>query len=226
MKKFDTVEDLAKAAGHLAGHFGKAASHHQAMADAHAGLNKEHTEMSAFHKGMHDALDDGHEQKAFHKRMHEHHATKAAHHDLLHKLHKAHADHMEEMAKAYGEEKVAGGGKKPPAGTGKAAAAGAEGDQPNGVEGMIAKTVEAILTKSLSTVETSGKVEEMVERMVVERVNKALGNHIVPDGVRATIPSNPPDDVLKHLQLVPRGSSGASLEKAQVEAGMEDALAI
>lgn len=222
MKKFDTVEDLAKAAGHLAGHFGKAASHHQAMADAHAGLNKEHTEMSAFHKGMHDALDDGHEQKAFHKRMHEHHATKAAHHDLLHKLHKAHADHMEEMAKAYGEEKAAAGGKP----TTKAAGATDPTAEPVGVEGMIAKTVEAILTKSLSTVETSGKVEEMVERMVVERVNKALGNHIVPDGVRATIPSNPPDDVLKHLQLVPRGSSGASLEKAQVEAGMEDALAI
>ena len=222
MKKFDTVEDLAKAAGHLAGHFGKAASHHQAMAEAHAGLNKEHTEMSAFHKGMHDALDDGHEQKAFHKRMHEHHATKAAHHDSLHKLHKAHADHMEEMAKAYGEEKAAAGGRP----AAKAAGTTDPAAEPVGVEGMIAKTVEAILTKSLSTVETSGKVEEMVERMVVERVNKALGNHIVPDGVRGTIPSNPPDEVLSHLRLVPRAGSGASLEKAQVDAGMEDALAI
>lgn len=222
MKKFDTVEDLAKAAGHLAGHFGKAAAFHKAKHESHSADHKEHTEMSAFHKGMHDALDDGHEQKAFHKRMHEHHATKAAFHKTHADAHQGYAEHLDSMAKAYGEEKAASGGRP----AAKAAGAADPAAEPVGVEGMIAKTVEAILTKSLSTVETSGKVEEMVERMVVERVNKALGNHIVPDGVRGTIPSNPPDEVLSHLRLVPRAGSGASLEKAQVDAGMEDALAI
>lgn len=222
MKKFDTVEDLAKAAGHLAGHFGKAASHHQAMADAHAGLNKEHTEMSAFHKGMHDALDDGHEQKAFHKRMHEHHATKAAHHESLHKLHKAHADHMEEMAKAYGEEKAASGGKP----TTKAAGAAEPTTATEVVGSLVAGMSADLQAMSKEMIQNDPTVKDMIRKALADAIGGALATQIRPDGVRATIPSNPPDEVLSHLRLVPRAGSGASLEKAQVDAGMEDALAI
>lgn len=56
---------------------------HALIAHAKA-AHAEHSEMSDFHKKIHDSLDDGHEHKAMHRRMHEHHAAKAEHYKSLH----------------------------------------------------------------------------------------------------------------------------------------------
>lgn len=212
MKKLESLEELVKAAGHLASHFKARAAHHTAKAAAHESSVTEHTEMEAFHKGMHDGLDDGHADKAYHKRMSEHHAQRKAHHGTLHKLHKDMAARDEEMAGHYGEEKAAAAGSvaktTPPA-------------EPvaGGIEGMVAETTKGLVAKSLEMLQTDPTVQDQIRKMVLDGVKSALGDKIIPDATRGVTPSSAPDGV----RLIPRGT-GAPIEKTKVDASHEDML--
>lgn len=220
MKKLESLDDLVKAAGHLAGHFGKAADHHQKYSEAHAALAQEHTGMSAFHKGHADALADDHADKAMHKRHSEHHATKAAHHDGLAKLHKAHADHLGSLAEAYGQDKAAAPS------THKAAGSDAAPATTGNVVDLLLKGMAGDLeTTTKDMIQNDPAVKDMIRKSIAEALGNALGSKIRPDGVTAAYPSAPPDDVLAHLNLVPRAGQ-PRLEKATVDAANEEMFAI
>lgn len=222
MKKFDSIEDLAKAAGHLASGFSKNASFHKAAAGHHAAQMTHHGEMAAFHKGVHDALEDGHEQKSFHKRMHEHHEVKKAHHSAMHELHKGYGEDAEKAQKAIADAFGLEGTEPKPV-------TKADGSEPTpaagGIEGMITATTQGLVKKSLEMLDNDEAIANAIRQSVLAQVQKALSGQIVPDGVHAIPPSNPPDAVLQHLKLVPRGGS-PGLEKAAIDPGMEEALAI
>jgi hypothetical protein len=211
--EFKTVEDLAKAAGHLAGHFKAAGAFHKAKADQHGSSVTEHTEMEAFHKGMHDGLEDGHADKAYHKRMAEHHAQRKAHHGELHKLHKAHAEHMDNLAAAYGEEKAAAGTVN------KDASAAPPPAAPNAVvDSIVSDMAGQLKTLANDMITNDPATKQMLRAHLAEMLKAALGDKIVPDSVHAVTPSNAPDDV----RLIPRGGVGASIEKAKVDPKHED----
>lgn len=218
MKKLESLDDLLKAAGHLAGHFSKAAAHHSAYADAHSKLANEHTAMSAFHQGHADAAADDSADKAMHKRHAEHHATKAAHHTTLHKAHKDYADHLSSVAAAYGEEKAAAAtsvAKTEPA------------DSPSGVVADIFKGMAGDLTTmTQDMIKNDPTVKEMLRKSIAEAIGSALGNKIQPDNVHAVHPSQAPDEaVLAHLNLVPRAGQ-PRIEKASVGADAEEMFVI
>lgn len=213
MKKFETIEDLAKAAGQLAGYFTKNADFHKAAHAAHAGLNAHHEAQAAFHKAAHDAMDDGHEMKAHIGKVHEHHVAKAAHHKAMADLHKGYMEDSTKLAAAYGSEPELQ--KTAPASLGTAG----EGSD-------MAAILKAAFNENIASIKDSPEFKEVVKNLALSEVKKMFGNAVVPDGARVVVPGNPPEDVLKHLQLVPRGSSGASLEKAVVDPDMEDAFAI
>jgi len=212
MKKFENIDDLAKAVGQVAGltlELSKGHSLHTAMAahhDAHA----------AYHKAAHDAMDDGHEMKAHIGKMHEHHVAKAAHHRAMAETHKALEATANTVAAAFGTEPELQ----------KTAPAAAPATTAGVVEGMLTGMAGDLKEMAQDMIKTDPSVKEMLRKSIAEALGQALGSQIKPDGVRGVIPSNPPDEVLSHLKLVPRGSSGASLEKAQVDPDMEDAFAI
>src|SRR6267142_2565256 len=200
MKKFLTVEDLAKGFEGLAGHFKKAAAHHEAMHKAHAGH-------AAVAKAKHEGMDDGDVHKAYFKAVHEHH-------DEMAKLHKAHADHHTEMAAAVdeGEDKAA-----------KAAAVGAAGTATdptkvlsntdiNASVGALMKDTVAEAVKALKE-DTSFK--ELFKAAVLEEVKKQLGQQVESPAARATIPSAPPNSGV--IPIVRPG--GAAIDTKDVPAG-------
>jgi hypothetical protein len=210
MKKFETVDDLAKAVGQMAGLTLELSKGHS----LHTAAAVHHDSQAAFHKAAHDAMDDGHEMKAQIGKAHEHHVAKAAHHRAMAETHKTMEALANNINAAFGSEPEV---KKTTTTSAPA---------PAGIEGMVAETTKGLVSKSLEMLQTDPTVQDEIRKMVLEGVRSALGGHIVPDGVRVAIPNNPPDDVLKHLKLVPRSGSGANLEKADVDPDMEDAFAI
>jgi len=212
-----TLEDLTKAAGGLGGHFGKAAAFHKAAAAHHEALHKHHSEMAAFSKGKHDAMDDGHEMKAYMGKAAEHHTAKAAHHLELHKLHKAHAEDNQTMADTYNADKVAGA--QPPAATAPpAAAAGAappaDAAPGNGVSKTIDTTINALIAKALESLDSDPKVAEKIQQIVLERVNQALGDKTIPSLVRGVLPDIPTGG---SAALVPRPGQQIQTETVSPE---------
>lgn len=209
MKKFETIEDLAKAAGQLAGSFTKNAEYHKAAHAAHMGEHAHHEAHAAFHKAAHDAMDDGHEMKAHIGKAHEHHVHKAAFHKAMAEHHQAECDAATKLAAAFGEDSPIQ--KTAPTTN---AATGVSTGAPTSVEGLVADTTKGLVAKSLEMLQTDPAIQDEIRKMVLAGVKASLSGQIVPDNVRATYPSNP-DPALLHL--VPRAGSGATLEKAQVE---------
>lgn len=216
-----SLEDLTKAAGGLGGHFGKASAFHKSAAAHHEALHKHHAEMASFSKGKHDAMDDGHEMKAYMGKAAAHHEAKAAHHLELHKLHKTHGEECDTMKATYDADKVAGTGAPatttipaaptagaPPATapttTDPAAAAAAASD---GLKGMIDKTTAALVAKSLESLNSDPTVAQAIQKMVLEQVQAALGNKLVPTDARAFMPTDTPGGsaaAANQPHLVPR----------------------
>jgi hypothetical protein len=140
-------------------------------------------------------------------------------------VHKALADHHDSMHAAHAEaEKVA---KDAPAAG--AAAKPADGkEQPvektadDAITAMIDKTVQSVTEKALETVAKSGKIEEMIEQIVLKRMNERLGNITVPDTVKGALPTLP---AFAHLapHLVPRPGQLEAVDKdapAEFPAGL------
>lgn len=214
MKKFENIDDLAKAVGQVAGLTLELSKGHSLHMAAHT----HHESQAAHYKAAHDAMDDGHEQKANIGKAHEHHTFKAAHHKAMAEAHKALEAKANSLAAAFGTE--------PELAKTTSAAAPAPTTPSGVVEGLVANMAGDLNTLAKDMIANDPAVKEMVRKTIADAISSALGNKIVPDNVRATIPSNPPDEVLSHLKLVPRGSTGASLEKAAVDPDMEDAFAI
>jgi hypothetical protein len=202
MIKLESFADVAKGFVGIAGHFKKMAEHHMTAHDHHAAH-------AAFAKAHHDGLADDHEHKAYFQKAHEHHSAMAA-------LHKAMADHHEAMhAEHSASEKVA---KDAPAA--KAAAVPAADGKEKQVEktagaedaitAMIDKTVQSVTEKALDTVAKSGKIEEMIEQIVLKRMNERLGAVTVPDNVMGVLPTVP-------AHLVPRPGQLEGLDKSAGE---------
>ena len=210
MIKLDSSDELAKAAailnkamGSLHGHFKAAGAHHES-------LHAHHTTMAAAMKAKHDAMADDHEDKAFVGKLHEHHTQKAA-------IHKAHSDHCMSMSKEYEAAKA----EEPTtikAVTTPVSAAG--NDTGEGVAALINKTTDSLVAKALEALNSDPKVAEKIQEIVLQRVNAALGDKIVPDNVRGVVPTNP------NLKLIPRpgdkAADGATdLAKARTEVAPE-----
>ena len=225
MKKYDSIEDLAKAFGGFAGHFRKAAAHHDGLAKVaeekaakHDSVAKAHADHSAFLKAKEEGADDGDAMKAYFGKASELHKAKAEHHEAMAastreiaKLHKARGAEHAEFADALDG---GGDGKAKKA----AAAAGASKNAPvsgggDAIENMIETTMQAVLAKSLEAIETSGKIEEMVEMLVLKRVNERLGNAPEPTLARGVLP-----DSRERLTLVPRpGGKAVDTDGTDVE---------
>src|SRR5580765_3839950 len=190
-----TMDELAKAAGGLGGHFGKASSMHKSAAAHHESLHKHHSEMAAFSKGKHDAMDDGHEMKAYMAKAAEHHAAKAAHHLKLHKLHKAHGEECDDMAKTFSADKAlaaaATAGAPAPAAAATPAAPAAAPTGGDGISAMVSETTAGLVKKSLEMLNSDPAVQDEIRKMVLEGVRSALGDKIVPTDVRAILPDMP-----------------------------------
>jgi len=193
MKKFETVEDLAKAAGELAGGFQKNVEFHKAAAAEHAG-------MSAYHKGLHDSLDDGHEHKALHKRL-------SDHHDAMHGLHKAHGETAEKTLKVIND--AFGLGESSSAPVTKTAPTTTSGV----VDGLVAGMSGDLNALAADMIKTDPAIKELLRKTIADQIAKALGKEIVPDQVRIASPTLPPAPgtvdpaILEKLHLVPRGGS-------------------
>lgn len=212
MKKFATIEELAKAVTDVAGSFTKNADFHKAAAAHHSAAAAHHESHAAFHKTQHEAMDDGHEMKAHVGKVHEHHVAKAAHHKAMATAHSAHADGATKLAAAFGDDAPI---KKGETTTSDTAA-------PNGIEGMVAETTKGLVSKSLEMLQTDPTVQDEIRKMVLEGVKAALGDKIVPNPAVAVTPTNAMD----HLRLVPRAGSAAPIEKAQVAPENEEMFAV
>src|SRR6266705_656339 len=178
MKKFISIEGLAKGFAGLAGHFTKAAAHHEAMHKAHAG----HAIVA---KAKHDGMDDGDVHKAYFKAV-------ADHHEEMAKLHKAHADHHAEMAKATGDEED--GDKAVKAAAAAAAAVTEPGTALNAADlnvsvGNLMKDTVAEAVKSLKE---DSSFKDLFKAAVLEEVKRQLGQQLEPTDVKVIIPSNVP----------------------------------
>ena len=196
LEKAETAGDLAKG---LVSHFHKAAEHHAAMHKAHA-------EHAGFLKGKHDALDDGHEMKAYVK-------AQADHHTAMADMHKAYGEHCMKLADEEGATKAVKATET------KELSKTEEKKDPttvatDAVSGAVDKAMEAVMAKVLETISTSGKVEKMVEDVVLAKVNEKLGNKTVPDGVRGVFPQTPPEGL-----LIPR--SGETVNTTSVDPMMK-----
>lgn len=187
MKKFENIADLAKAFSGLSSHFKKMAEHHGAMHKMHADLGKAHKDHADFAQSVHDGMDDSHEHKAYfgkvaalHKAKHVHHTTKAD-------LHKSMAEHHAAMAADVDADDATKTAKVAPTG-GKE---GMEKEAGGKIEEMVQKTTENVMAKALETIQSSGAIEQLVEKIVLDRVNNALGNKVKPDDVHGALPTVP-----------------------------------
>lgn len=209
-------EDLAKVGAGLAGHFTKAAAHHDGLHKAHDALHKAHAEHAAFVKGTHDAMDDGHEMKGYMAKAHEHHTAKAAHHKALSDMHKAHAEHLASLAKDFSDsgahEMPAGKTEQPVLTKTEPAAppvtpAEPVAAAPTGIDAMVKETTAGLVKKSLEMLNSDTAIQDEIRKMVLEGVRSALGNKLVPTEVHSVLPDIPqrsrPGNT-DGLQLVPR----------------------
>jgi hypothetical protein len=221
-KKIDFAGDLIKTAGHLHDHFKKMAEHHLHKAG-------HHSTHAAFVKGLHEGMDDGHEHKAYFGKVAAHHENLSVLHKGAHEHHTSMAEAMKGMGdtmKAALDEMNKAAGTTAPAAVAPATVLAATPDKgaatvdPNkgaaavtddAVVNMIDKTMSAVFEKALETVAKSGRVEEMVEQVVLRRVNEKLGGITEPTGVRAIIPTLPG-------QLVPRPGQLSKQEEISMPA--------
>jgi hypothetical protein len=200
MKKIETLEDLVKAVGGLAKHFSKAAEHHEKLHKAHAEKAEHHEKLFKAHlahhefvKAKHEAMDDGDVHKAYFGKVAEIHKAKADHHEALHKthkeisdLHKAHAEHLKETAEAMED-----GDKAAKAAAGAPAASGDKTASGGGVAEMVEETKTALVKKALASLTDDPEVAKAIQQMVLKGVQDALGDKIVPDGIRVVTPGVP-----------------------------------
>ena len=183
-----TIEGLAKAASGLSQHFKKAAVHHKSVSETHTALAEAHKAHGEFCKAKHEAMDDGDVHKTYFGKCAALHAAKAAHHLTKSALHKAHAEHLDGLADSFGAEPEAV----------KVAAVKAADNDGKGVEELIQKTTDSLVTKALEALNNDPKVAERIQEIVLNRVNAALGDKMVPDHVRGVISDRP------GIRLVPR----------------------
>ncbi len=213
MKELKTVEDLAKAAGQLAGHFTKNAAFHTAAAGHHNTMKAHHEGQAAFHKAAHDAMDDGHEMKAHVGKVHEHHVAKAAHHGAMAAAHETYAEDSNKIAAAFGSEPEV---KK----TEAVAVVTGEGND-------IMTLLKQAFSDNIAAIKDSPEFKEMVKGLAMDQVRALFGNKVNSDGARKIFGENPPTSEADRLQLVHRAGGGPTAEeKGQVNPEMEDALAI
>src|SRR4051812_4405414 len=192
MKKFATIEELAKAVTDVAGSFTKNADFHKAAAAHHSAAAAHHESHAAFHKAQHEAMDDGHEMKAHVGKVHEHHVAKAAHHKAMATAHSAHADGATKLAAAFGDDaplkKVDGEGKEIAPNAGGAV---------NEVLNDMAVTMKTMATDML---QNDPDTKDTIRKYLAEMMKAALGDKTVPNPALAITPTN----ALDHLRLVPR----------------------
>jgi hypothetical protein len=213
MKKLDTLEELAKAAGQLAGMFTKNADFHKAAAAHHAGAHAHHESHAAFHKAAHAAMDDGHEMKAHVGKVHEHHVAKAAHHKAMADAHNAAADTAKTMAAAFGAEPEV----KKDAPTATAA------DTTDGIAAML----KTALSSNLDEIAKSPEFKDMVKSFAMDQIREVFGNKVDQTKARKVFGEKDGGDATDRLQLIHRaGGTVTDVEKGAVSAEMEDALAI
>lgn len=222
------TNDLNKGAA-AAAHFHKSAAGH------HESLHKHHSEMAAFSKGKHDAMDDGHEMKAYMAKAHEHHVAKAAHHEALHKLHKARAEECEDMDKATmtttpstTPTTKAAGSPDPAAATptnpdpaNPTPAAEATPATSDGIDGMLKATTTGLVKSALEMLKTDPTVQDEIRKMVLEGVRSALGSKVIPDHVRGVMPDVPIGSASTEGKLVLRNGA-PPVDKAAIPAGFAD----
>jgi hypothetical protein len=183
-------------AGHLAGH--------------HEAMHKIHSEMHGMCKAKHEAMDDGDVQKGFIGHMASHHGASASEHkdakENCAQCMKAVEDQLKKVTPIEGAPAAAAA----PSATDAVAKAG------DAVTGMIDKTMEAVLAKSLETISGSGQIEELVQTIVLNRVQEILGAKTVPTAARGVLPDVPGGMAAK---LVPRTGS-APIDTANLDPEM------
>ena len=207
---FNEILELQKGTGGLSEGFAKSSGFHKAMAECHDGMSKAHSDHHAVVKAHHEAMDDGDVHKAYFGKVADHHKAMAEHHAKAAQGHKDEAERLDAASKAMHDPAAL---IPAPAPAPNKAAGTVEGAS-QGVDTMINSAVEKITSEALKTLETSPAVKDAIERAVVERVNAALGNKIMPDGARLTPPSD--DPVIK---LMPRPGQEIPVE------GLDPALA-
>jgi hypothetical protein len=224
----EKVEKLHKAVGQVHGLVKSMADHHAKLhkvhtekAEHHEKLSKAHAEHAAFISGKADGLEDEHADKAYFGKAAEIHKLKASHHEALSKLHKEaaedHAGHGAALEKAHGEMGSCLGGAAKTAAAGAPANAGngsiSKSAEGAGIDEMIQKTTDNLVNKALEQLNSDPKVTERIQEIVLNRVNSALGDKIVPDHVRGVMPPN--------VRLVTRDGGPT---KVQVETADESPL--
>ncbi len=213
MKKFETLEDLAKATGQLAGYFTKNADFHKAAHAAHAGLHAHHEAQAAFHKAAHDAMDDGHEMKAHVGKVAEHHTAKAAHHKSMAELHKTYMEDSTKLAAAFGEDApIQKVNVAPVIGTG---------------DNSMVEILKAAFNENVAAIKDSPEFREMVKGLAMEQVRQLFGNTVQPSDAVKVFGERASGTAADNLRLIHRAGGGPTeAEKGQVPAQLEDALAI
>lgn len=242
MIKLDTIPDLAKAMGGLAGHFRKAAAHHEAMAGKHDELAKANHALHEFSKGKADGMADDHEMKAHVEKCAA--CAKAAGdgHAAMAEMHKAEGARCAGMADGMESEKAAGGTSTAKTATGtvdnpataggtlektaaekaaETAAAAADATTTekaagDAINGMVEKAMTAVLAKALETIQTSGKIEQMVEEVVMKRVAEKLGSVVVPTGARGVMEKANPSLIVRPGGPTPPAEEKSAPELAHV----------
>ncbi len=209
MRKFESVDDLAKAVSQVAGLALDLSKGHS----LHAAASAHHEGQAAYHKAAHEAMDDSHENKAHVAQQHAHHVFKDAHHKAMAESCKALEATATKLASAFGDDPEL---KK----TDATIPVAGEGSD-------MAAILKAAFNENIASIKDSPEFKEVVKNLALTEVKKMFGNTVVPDNVRvAGNVNDPPADVLTHLKLIPRGSAGSGLQKAEVSADMEDAFAV
>jgi hypothetical protein len=205
-----TLEELAKEFSTLAGHFKKAAAHHEALHKAHAGMASQHTDLHTMHKAKADGLDDGHEMKAHLGKMAECHKALADHHTGASALHKAHAEYLDGLsAEGDGKAGKVDDLKKDVVVT-----------QVADIQGSLGAFLSDAVKANMEELKSDPSFKELIKGAVLEGVKLQLANKVEPTNVRGALDDNP--NVRKdNVKLILRPGQ-VQLEKVEVDPQLEN----
>jgi hypothetical protein len=212
--KPEELEELQKAAKKsLASHFAKSAVHHEKVAASHEKAAESHASMCEACKADVGTDEEGSKVTPgpITKALGAHHKELAAHHEKMAKVHTAHAEHLAKMAESHDKEEADKTVKAAREAGDPAPANKAAGDPKPGE----AFSLGADLVAGFAEYRKSDEYKGMIAGLVKAEVQKALGDKVIPDGVKLA-------DVKSGLNVVPRaGENSAKFEFADFSASKD-----
>jgi hypothetical protein len=213
--KPEELEELQKAAKKtLASHFAKSAVHHEKVAANHEKAAESHAAMCEACKADVGTEEEGGKVTPgpITKALGAHHKEMAAHHEKMAKAHSAHAEHLAKMAESHDKEEADKTVKAErqagdPAPANKTAGAG-------DAKPADAFSLGADLAAGFAEYRKSDEYKGMISGLVKAEIQKALGDKVIPDGVKLA-------DVKGGLNAVPRAGDSTKFEFADFSASKD-----